>query len=118
MLNILLVIFACYSVPVPAGHNMMVFHVPNNVSAYIKCGSRSACYKREAGVGGFSAWFSCPVCAYRICTGCASVDIPDFADRNRGTVEDLLTRQFRNFGKDVKVRASADEENVLPGQVG
>ena len=43
---------------------MMVFHVPTNVSAYIKCGSESACDKRDV-MAGFSAWYSCPVCAYR-----------------------------------------------------
>ena len=95
---------------------MMVFHVPNNVSSYIKCGSTSACDKREPGLAGFSAWYSCPVCAYRICTGCASVDVPDFANRQTGTVEDLLTRQFRNFGKN-NVKVNPDEENAIPGQV-
>ena len=95
---------------------MMVFHVPNNVSAYIKCGSTSACEKREPGMAGFSAWYSCPVCAYRICTGCASVDIPDFTSSQTGTVEEILARQFRNFGKNT-VRVKPDEENALPGQV-
>ena len=99
---------------------MMVFHVPNNVSAYIKCGSESACEKKET-IAGFTAWFSCPVCAYRICSGCASVDTPGFADRNKMTVENLLARQFRNVGKTLKVKPSPqtpDEENVLPGQTG
>ena len=99
---------------------MMVFHVPNNITPYIKCGgSLSACDKMET-VAGFSAWFSCPVCAYRACSGCASVDTPGFADRNKITLENLLARQFTNVGKNLKVKPSqqiADEENVLPGQI-
>lgn len=46
------------------GHNMMKFHVPNNVSSYIKCSSESACKEKDV-VAGFAAWYSCPVCAYR-----------------------------------------------------
>ena len=98
---------------------MMVFHVPNNITAYIKCGSESACEKREV-MAGFSAWFSCPVCAYRACSGCASVDTPGFHERNKMTLENLLARQFTNVGKNLKVKPSpqtADEENVLPGQI-
>merc|ERR1711884_68245 len=34
-----------------SGHNMMVFHVPQNMSEYIKCGSKSSCDKREAKAG-------------------------------------------------------------------
>ena len=47
-----------------SGHNMMLFHVPRNVSAYIQCGSKTACEKKEH-LGDFAAWHSCPVCAYR-----------------------------------------------------
>ena len=43
---------------------MMLFHVPSNVSSFINCGSKSACEKQEI-MGGFAAWYSCPVCAYR-----------------------------------------------------
>ena len=43
---------------------MMLFHVPSNVSSFINCGSKSACDKQEV-MGGFAAWYSCPVCAYR-----------------------------------------------------
>ena len=43
---------------------MMLFHVPRNVSAYIQCGSKTACDKKEH-LGDFAAWHSCPVCAYR-----------------------------------------------------
>ena len=70
---------------------MMVFHVPTNVSSYIKCGSESACELREA-TAGFSAWYSCPVCAYRICSGCVSVDVPDFANKNKFSVVRLFAR--------------------------
>ena len=88
------------------------------MSQYIKCGSESSCDKREA-VAGFAAWFSCPVCAYRICSGCAAVDTPGFADRKERTVENLFATQFANFGKDPKVKPrapTADVENGLPGQ--
>ena len=95
---------------------MMKFHVPDNVSSYIKCSSQSNCKEKDC-VAGFAAWYSCPVCAYRICTGCASVDIPDFASSQTGTVEDLLARQFRNFVPKVPVRVKPDVENALPGQV-
>ena len=61
---------------------MMLFHVPSNVSSFINCGSKSACDKQEVIMiiiiliiiiimiivevrGGFAAWYSCPVCAYR-----------------------------------------------------
>ena len=30
-----------------SGHNMMLFHVPKNVSDYIMCGSKSACDKES-----------------------------------------------------------------------
>ena len=100
---------------------MMVFHVPNNVSAYIKCGSTSACEKREPGMAGFSAWYSCPVCAYRICSGCASVDVPDFANKNKFSVENLLVTQFAQFGTQQKkkppVKEKHDGHSPLPGQV-
>ena len=78
----------------------MKFHVPDNVASFIKCSSESACDQREV-VGGFAAWYSCPVCAYRICSGCASVDIPDFAniDKNKFSVENLLTKQFAQLGQ-------------------
>ena len=94
---------------------MMVFHVPTNVSAYIKCGSESACDLRED-TAGFAAWYSCPVCAYRICTGCASVDVPDFANKNKFTVENLLVKQFKQFGKP-PVKETQDTESALPGSV-
>ena len=44
----------------------------------------------------------CPVCAYRVCSGCASVDIPNTANDNKNnvdTVEALFARQFKSFGK-------------------
>ena len=77
---------------------MMLFHVPQNVSSFIQCGSKSACDQRSD-IAGFAAWFSCPVCAYRICSGCASVDVPDFANKDMNTVEMLFARQFKNLGK-------------------
>ena len=77
---------------------MMLFHVPQNVSSFIQCGSKSACDQRTD-IAGFAAWYSCPVCAYRICSGCASFDIPDFANKDTNTVEMLFARQFKNFGK-------------------
>ena len=43
---------------------MMLFHVPSNVSSFINCGSKSSCENQEV-MGGFTAWYSCPVCAYR-----------------------------------------------------
>ena len=77
---------------------MMNFHVPTNVSSYIRCGSESACGLRED-TAGFAAWYSCPVCAYRICSGCASVDIPGFVDKDKFSVENLLTKQFAQLGQ-------------------
>ena len=100
---------------------MMVFHVPNNVSSYIKCASTSACEKREPGLAGFSAWYSCPVCAYRICSGCASVDVPDFANKNKFSGENLLVRQFAQFGTEGKkqppLKEIQDGDSALPGLV-
>ena len=98
---------------------MMLFHVPSNVSSFINCGSKSACDKQEV-MGGFAAWYSCPVCAYRsvifrrfkslkcewdctkmvapqifrICSGCASVDVPDYKDKDKFKMENLLIGQF------------------------
>ena len=99
---------------------MMNFHVPQNVSSYIKCSSQSACNEKEV-VGGFSAWYSCPVCAYRICSGCAAVDVPDFVDKDKFTVENLLTKQFAQFGPQEKkkppMKESQDGQSPLPGQV-
>ena len=99
---------------------MMVFHVPNNVSSYIKCGSESACDLRED-TAGFAAWYSCPVCAYRICTGCASVDVPDFANKDKFSVENLLSSQFAQFATKEKkkppVKEKHDGHSPLPGQV-
>ena len=96
---------------------MMVFHVPNNITAYIKCGSGSACGNIEE-VAGFSAWFSCPVCAYRICSGCASVDVPDFANKNKFGVENLLVRQFAQFEiKKPPLKETQDGDSALPGLV-
>ena len=95
---------------------MMNFHVPNNVSSYIKCGSESACEVRED-VAGFAAWYSCPVCAYRICSGCASVDVPDFANKDKNSAENMLIRQFANFGKNTKKNTETHSgESPLPGQ--
>ena len=98
----------------------MVFHVPNNVSSYIKCGSESACELRED-VAGFAAWYSCPVCAYRICSGCASVDVPDFANKNKSTVENLLAKQFAQFGTQQRKKPPPNETqdggSALPGLV-
>ena len=71
-------------------------------------------------MGGFAAWYSCPVCAYRsvifrrfkslkcewdctkmvapqifrICSGCASVDVPDYKDKDKFKMENLLIGQF------------------------
>ena len=102
------------------GHNMMVFHVPTNVSSYIKCGSESACELRED-TAGFSAWYSCPVCAYRICSGCASVDVPDLVDKNKFSVENLLSKQFSQFEtqkkKKLPLKETQDGHSPLPGQV-
>ena len=96
---------------------MMLFHVPQNVSAFIQCGSKSACEKRTD-IAGFAAWYSCPVCAYRICSGCASVDIPDFANKDKNSVENLLARQFVNFGSNKKKNISVETgDPQLPGQV-
>ena len=72
---------------------MMLFHVPQNVSSFIQCGSKSACDQRTD-IAGFAAWFSCPVCAYRICSGCASVDVPDYANKDKFRIENLLIGQF------------------------
>ena len=95
----------------------MLFHVPQNVSSYIQCGSKSACEKRTD-IAGFAAWYSCPVCAYRICSGCASVDIPDFANKDKNSVENLLARQFVNFGSNKKKNISVETgDPQLPGQV-
>ena len=103
-----------------SGHNMMKFHVPDNVSSYIKCSSQSACEKKDL-VAGFAAWFSCPVCAYRICSGCASVDVPDFANKDKFSVENLLSSQFAQFGTKEKnkppVKETQDGNSPLPGQV-
>ena len=98
---------------------MMLFHVPQNVSSFIQCGSKSACDQRTD-VSGFAEWFSCPVCAYRICSGCASVDIPDYANKERNTLESVLVRQFvrywNNQMTDSKV-GSFQEESPIPGQL-
>ena len=96
---------------------MMLFHVPQNVSSFIQCGSKSACDQRTD-VAGFAAWFSCPVCAYRICSGCASVDIHDFANKDKNTVEMLFARQFVNFDKRKKTPVEThSEDSPMPGQV-
>ena len=99
---------------------MMLFHVPQNVSTYIQCGSRSACGKRTD-VTGFALWFSCPVCAYRICAGCASVDIPDYADRDKNTLESILVRQFKRYWtnqkRPSKVETFQEESPGIPGQL-
>ena len=85
---------------------MMVFHVPDNVCSDIKCGSESACDQAED-TGGFAAWYSCPVCAYRICSGCASGDI--------------LIRQFAQFGTEEKkktpLKETQDGDSAIPGLV-
>ena len=96
---------------------MMLFNVPQNVSSFIQCSSKSACEKRTD-IAGFAAWYSCPVCAYRICSGCASVDIPDFANKDKNSVENLLARQFVNFGSNKKKNISVETgDPQLPGQV-
>ena len=95
---------------------MMKFHVPNNVSSYIKCSSESACKEKDV-VAGFAAWYSCPVCAYRICSGCASVDVPDFANKNKSSVENLLVQQFAKFGAPQEKKPSNNGDSSLPGSV-
>ena len=75
---------------------MMLFHVPDNVSSYIKCSSESACKEKDL-VAGFAAWYSCPVCAYRICAGCASVVVAD-DKANKFSLENLLIKQFSRVG--------------------
>ena len=102
-----------------SGHNMMLFHVPQNVSSFIQCGSKSACEKRTD-IAGFAAWYSCPVCAYRICSGCASVDVPDYANKDKNSVESILAKQFANFGKVQKKSAPVEThsgDSPIPGQV-
>ena len=76
---------------------MMLFHVPANVSAYIKCTSESACKEKDV-VAGFAVWYSCPVCAYRICWNCASVVVADIANRDKFSLENLIVKQFSRFG--------------------
>ena len=96
---------------------MMLFHVPSNVSSFINCGSKSACDKQET-MGGFTAWYSCPVCAYRICSGCASVDIPDYADKDKFKLENFLAGQFlKKAGLGEKVPETHTGNSPLPGQV-
>ena len=78
-----------------------MFHVPSNVSSYIKCGSQSVCKEEEveaAAAAGFTAWYSCPVCAYRICSGCASLVFPDLAHTDKFTLESLFVKLFPRFG--------------------
>jgi len=99
-----------------SGHNMMLFHVPSNVSSFINCGSKSACDKQEV-LGGFTAWYSCPVCAYRICSGCASVDVPDYANKDKNPLENLLIGQFMKIGAPKKVPETHSGVSPLPGQV-
>ena len=59
--------------------------------------------------------YSCPVCSYRICSGCAALDVADSASRDKNSLEILLARQFVNFGKNMK--GNSPVESSLPGQV-
>ena len=79
---------------------MVLFHVPRNVSSYIMCSSKSACPANEVAAEGFAAWYSCPVCTYRICSGCASLLAPNMAeaDSQKFTLENLFKKQFSRFG--------------------
>ena len=68
-------------------------------------------------VSGFAEWFSCPVCAFRICSGCASVDIPDYSNKERNTLESILVRQivryWNNEKRDSKVESFQEESPYL-----
>ena len=90
---------------------MMLFHVPNNISSFIKCGSESACDKKDL-VAGFAAWYSCPVCAYRICSGCASVDVPGFNDKSKFSFENLLVKQFAQQGAKERVQLISSAKTI------
>ena len=74
-------------------------------------------FPQRTDIAGFAAWYSCPVCAYRICSGCASSDVPDFANKDKSSVENMLIRQFANFGKNTKNNTETHSgESPLPGQ--
>ena len=52
---------------------MKMFKVPSNISAYIICSSKIACgghVDMLPSMSGSSIWYSCPVCAYRVCSRC------------------------------------------------
>ena len=99
---------------------MMMFHVPANVSTYIKCGDGKHCNKEGEAEGSFAAWYSCPVCSYRICESCAEWATPDIRNPYpERTVENLFTRQFRKVGEEIKEKEKRGEtekekvENIL-----
>ena len=52
---------------------------------------------------------------FRVCSGCAAVDIHD-TSKNENTVENLFSTQFANFGRKKAVGPN-DVESNLPGQV-
>ena len=54
---------------------------------------------------------------YRICSGCAAVDVPGVQDSSKKTVENLLASQFRNQMKVKPTGQTPDVENALPGQI-
>ena len=89
---------------------MMLFHVPSNVSCYIKCGARYNCKARDIKeTGAFAAWYSCPVCEYRICGPCSYNSYPSFVNPNERTVQNLLRHQFKEVGKEIKQKEKAEE---------
>ena len=94
---------------------MLMFHVPSNVSDYIKCtSSQSVCKeKEEEEVAGLTAWYSCPVCPYRICSGCASLVIPHLAHTDKFTLENLFIKQFSRFSSPLQKLKHANRELVI-----
>ena len=57
------------------------------------------------------------MCAYRICSGCASVDVPDYANKDKFKLENLLLGQFIKTGQQKKIPETHSGVSPLPGQV-
>ena len=95
---------------------MMLFHVPSNVSAYIKCAYKHYCDQNEK-MGAFCAWYSCPVCEYRVCGSCAPHVGAQAQNPNKRTVENLLAYQFKKVGTDMKDKEKAQEAGGSPSAV-
>ena len=94
-----------------------MFEVPSKISAYIICSSKIACggnVDMSTSMSGSSIWYSCPVCAYRVCSGCTWTTMetpPPLYEDIQDNVSQHSVEDSRSIFKKDDKKIEVDEKN-------